>query len=268
MLFIIISLSLISCLALQNFATPLNQCIYKNNTYVKDEGAGDEYYEFAGRRYKLIASLPEKNIKLYAIRSCDYPGWYTKFILKIKDDARNFYKGWTSDTTPSQSPVLILSDVNNDKIDELIIIFTVGTGTGYRDEEIHIINTNPLETLDYKEYFIANPLMIIKEKVTTQITKNEDGLLIQFKINDNEYTVKKDKIYAEYFDSDSYVVFTSGVEWKVINDKIYAYIDAGLMGVILGNIVIEYKYNPQSQVFNVGKIYFEEYKKPKFKSNY
>ncbi|WBW95248.1 hypothetical protein [Oceanirhabdus sp. W0125-5] len=268
MLFKFISLSLISCLALQNFATPLDQCIYKNNTYVKDEGTSDEYYKFSDEKYKLIASLPEKNIKLYAIRSCDYPGLYTKFILKIKDDVRNFYIGWYSLTSPYQNPVLILSDVNNDKIDELIIISTVATGTGLRDEEIHIININPLETLDYKEYFIANPLMIIKEKVTTKITKNEDGLLVYFKINGNDYTVRKDKKFAEYFVPDSYVVFTSGVEWEVINDKIYAHADAGLMGVILGNIVIEYKYIPQSQVFNVDKIYFDKDKRPKFKSNY
>ena len=145
MLFKLISLTLISCLYLQNFATSLNQCVYKNDKYMYAETPDEtkyelegEQYEFNGEQFKLLSSLPNKNIKLFARESCNYPGLFNKFLLSV--DGRKKLFSWKS--AINDRPRLILSDINNDKVEELIIVLTIGTGTGYLKQEPHIINMN------------------------------------------------------------------------------------------------------------------------------
>lgn len=243
----IISLSLISCLYLQNFVTPLKPCVYKNDKSVYVENSNEPQYEYYGKQYKLVASLPDKDIKLFARTSCGYPGLYDEFVLSVNEKTKRF-TNWKSATSFFR-PKLILSDINNDKVEELIIILTTGTGSDVHMEEIHILD------MDFNEYLIANPLIIIKGNVNTKMTQKENDVLIQVKLNDEEYNIKKDKSDAGVWFKD--VAFGGIIHWKVINDKLYAHIDAQVSpSGFVGTVIIEYKF--ENNVFTLDSISFEE----------
>lgn len=239
MLFKIISLTLISCLYLQNFAVPLNQLLYKNDKYTYVETSSNPHY-------KLIASIPDKNIKLFA-STCQYPDLYDNFLLNINGKEK-IYR-WESTTSTTFSPKLILSDINNDKVEELIIILTSGTGSDVHIEEIHILDMN-----NFHEYLIADPLIIINENVSTKITKKENDVLIQVKLNDKEYNIKKDKSDAGLWFED--IAFGGMVHWKIIDNKLYTYLDAQVSpSGFIGTIIIRYKF--YNNIFNLDNISFE-----------
>lgn len=260
MLLKIISLSLISCLYLQNFVVPLNQCIYKNDKYIEVSDKTQyefegEQYEFKGEQYELVASVPNKNIKLYAIESCNYPGEYNKFLLSI-NETKGIFR-WRS-LSFKVRPQLILSDVDNDNVEELIVILTTKSGTGFHEQEIHVINN--IEGFFY-EYLITNPLIIIKENVTSQITQREEDVLIQLKLNDKEYKYIKNKDYSPiWFDK---VYFGNIIRWEVTDNKLFVRVPGQISAVgFIGDLVIQYKFNPENEFFNLDKITYEEKKMP------
>lgn len=197
-------------------------------------------------QYKLVASLPKKNIKLFALSS-QYAGNYDNFLLSVNGKIAVFK--WRSETSITFSPKLILSDINNDKVEELSIILTTGSGSDIHMEDIHIINMNTLN-----EYTVTNPLIIIKEKVTTQITKKDRDVLIQVKLNSNQYNIKKDTTYAgTWFEN---VYFGNSIHWKVTDNKLYAYIDAQVSpSGYVGTVKIQYKF--ENNIFNLDNISFE-----------
>lgn len=119
MIFKIICLNLISYLYLQNSIISLNPILYERSKYVCVES-------FNKSQHKLIASLANRNIKLFALSS-QQSETYDTFLLSVNNKTKVFK--WSSETSVVFSPEIILSDINNDKDEELIIILTTGSGS-------------------------------------------------------------------------------------------------------------------------------------------
>ncbi|MCM1988970.1 hypothetical protein [Oceanirhabdus seepicola] len=257
MLYKIISIILIGCLNSQNLINPMNQLVYKNTEYANVEPQDDTPYKHNDEPYRLIQYLPEENIKLFALKSCHYPGTYDQFLLSI-NDSRGVFHDWHSTTSKTREPKLILSDLNGDKVDELIIVLTYGTGSGIHEEEVHVININPQDkNMYFDEYMLTDPFIIIKENITSKITEREKDVLIKIKVNDNEYNIKMDNIHPGMWGDK--VGFGGKIYWRVNENKLYAYIDVGATATLyVGTVIIEYKFNSENEFFNLGKITFQE----------
>lgn len=242
MLFKIISFSLISYLCLQNNLIVLDKIFYKIENSVSTQALDNSNYG-----YELVAALPDKNIKLFGLSS-QANDIYDEFLLSVNGKTANFK--WKSEKSITFSPKLILSDINYDNIEELIIIMTTGTGSDFHTEDIHIINLNTLN-----KYNVADPLSIIKEHVTTKITEKKTDMLIEIKLNDNKFNIKKDKTYAgTWFEN---IHFGYNIHWDVVNNKLYAYIGAQVSPAgYIGIIAIEYKF--ENNRFSLDNIYFKE----------
>lgn len=240
MLYKIISLSLISCLCLQNNSVLQNKSFHKTDKNVYVETSNSPHY-------KLVASLPNKNIKLFGLSS-QSNDIYDKFLLNVNGKTKIF--NWKNVTSTTFSPKIILSDINNDNVEELIIILTTGTGSDLHVEDIHIINPNTLS-----EYTLIDPLVIIKEHVATKITNKDIEVLIQIKLNGNEFNIKKQKTYAGSWFEDVY--FGNDIHWEVVNKKLYAHIGAQVSPAgYIGIITIEYKF--ENNAFKLSNISFKE----------
>lgn len=197
--------------------------------------------------YKLVSSLLDKNIKLFALSSLNND-IYDEFLLDVNGKTRGFH--WKSVTAIPFAPQLNLNDLNNDNGDELSIILTTGTGSDLHMEDIHILNPITLN-----EYPITDPLALINEQVNSQITKNDKNVLIGIKLKGNEYLITKNISDAGYwFDN---VGFGSNIHWRIINNKLYADVDAQVSpSGFVGTVTIEYKY--ENSKFILSNIYFDE----------
>jgi hypothetical protein len=110
---------------------------------------------------------------------------------------------------------------------------------------------------NFYEYLIVAPLIIIKENVYTKIIEKENSVLIQLKLNDKEYNIKKDKSDAELWFDD--ISFGRVVDWRIIDNNLYAYLNAQVYpSGSIGTITIKYK--SKNDVFNLDNIAFKESK--------
>ena len=183
--------------------------------------------------YKLVASLQGKNIKLCALSSLNND-IYDKFLLDVNWKTKVFK--WKNITAITFAPQLNLVDLNNDNRDELSIILTTGTGSDIHLEDVHI-----LDPITLNEYPTINPLAVIKEQVTSQITKNDKNVLIRIKLKGNEYRITKNISYAGYWFDNIY--FGNSIHWRISNNKLYADVDAQVSSSgFVGTVTIEYKY--------------------------
>ncbi len=112
----------------------------------------------------VVAEIPEKNIRLYAINKDN--GMYTEFILQLGNSERYF--NWQNISNPTFSPKLILSDLNKDGVEELIVILINGTGTGFHTEQVHIIDIST-----FQDYDAENPIHVIYKNVKTKLSPKE-----------------------------------------------------------------------------------------------
>ena len=109
---------------------------------------------------RLLGMIKEKDIYLYG--KWTEEGSYEQILLKnnTKEKEYNWKGVW-------KQPELLLADLNSDGKEELVTIITTGCGTGFMQEEIHIIN---LDTMD--EYLVENPINIVEGNVKTKLSSN------------------------------------------------------------------------------------------------
>lgn len=107
---------------------------------------------------KVIAEIPSSKIKLYYVKKDDDFNMYRGFVLQI-NDVKRYFK-WECVDNPTYAPKLILSDLDKDGKDELIILLNKGCGTGLNEGEIHVIkqDVRKQEPFFY-EILVENPLI-------------------------------------------------------------------------------------------------------------
>lgn len=193
---------------------------------------------------KVIASIPEENIYLYALNEVD--GMYKGLVLSVK--GKNKFFEWDSTTELAFLPKLYYTDLTNDKKKELIVTCYIDHGTGIAKQDVYIINTENLT-----EYKIENPLKSIKNNVQTKIL--QDKRETQIKINNNINNVKIEAdIDNKLFEN---VCYGSIVKYKIKDDTLICSLiaEAGI-SIFVGYIDIHYSF--QDGEFKSTKYYFKD----------
>lgn len=195
---------------------------------------------------KVVAEIPEENIKLYAINKDN--GMYTEFLLQLGNRQRYF--NWQSVSNPTFSPKLILSDLNKDGVEELIVILTNGTGTGVHTEEVHIIDTTT-----FQDYDAENPIHVIYKNVKTKLSPEE------VEISFDDYTTILDERYIEPEPQNLFndIVFGNIIYYEIKDDKLYVTVGAQIgPASYIGEIEMSYCF--QGKMYIVDNIKFKPIK--------
>lgn len=104
----------------------------------------------------LVAELKDKDISLYYDQKTD-SAMLKGFYLKMGDTIQYF--DWESIDKPGFYPTLSLIQ---DKY--IAIICTLGEGSGFNEQQLHIINKASLEEMNYQ-----NPLEVLNKQVKTKV---------------------------------------------------------------------------------------------------
>jgi hypothetical protein len=104
----------------------------------------------------LIAELKDKEISLYYDQKTD-SAMLKGFYLKMGDTIKYF--DWESIDKPGFYPTLSLIQ---DKY--IAIICTLGEGSGFNEQQLHLINKDSLEEIKYQ-----NPLEVMNKQVKTTV---------------------------------------------------------------------------------------------------
>ncbi|MGG7076542.1 hypothetical protein [Clostridium sardiniense] len=202
---------------------------------------------------KLLAKIPEANIELYSLdseKAVEKNGEYREIMLKVNDKKKEF--SWHVDIGESFKPLLILSDINSDGVEELIIIITTGHGTGVYTQEVHVFRLNSLD-----EIKVINPLKVISKNIKTQMTKKDNNINIKVDINRKLFKKSIKKSESDLWFDDVY--FGNIINYDVANNKLIATIAAGASPTLrFGEVVINYIF--KDGVLQPSNIFFREYK--------
>jgi len=188
--------------------------------------------------YKLLESIKDKNIFLYG-KETDFG--YDGMILEIGNKKK--YTDWKSTfNIISYPPKLILSDIDKDGADELIVILTEAYGTGIHAETIKILDLNTMDEIN-----IIDAIDVIHRNVKSKLTK--ESIIIEtgekvYSLNPNDYTGHIENLFNN-------IKYGSEIYFYVKNNKIQARVSAQIThGAYIGYIIINYKYNHNQLVLD------------------
>ena len=229
----------IVCSLLFCSSSNINVRAYNNPAYdIKDSNS-----IFDVEEKNLVAEIPNSNIRLYFVKDNKESGMYEGFVLQI-NDAKKYFR-WES-VDNNHIPKLILSDLDKDGKDELIVILNKGYGTGVKDEEVHVIK----QELFFCEVLVENPSIPLHKNVRFENTNEQVEVILN-----NKKTVLSKKKMISASNQELSSGYGQHVGFEVKNNVLYARV---LLGVGansgIGEFIIEYKY--KDEIFLVQKIDF------------
>lgn len=194
---------------------------------------------------KATVSLSDGRIKLYPNTEND--GMYTNYILEIDGKQKSF--PWRNITNTMFNPRLYLNNIGGETSEELVIITTVGEGTGVHIEDAHVINPKNLDEIN-----IENPLDVIKDRIKTQITKSSTGSIVRLYIDGQEEDIQMANTPDDLFTE---VVYKNQIRFQITNNRLVAIIGAQVSAMqFIGNIKITYTYDHTINAYKASKIEF------------
>ncbi|WP_164914419.1 M56 family metallopeptidase [Aminipila luticellarii] len=189
----------------------------------------DKFYQLAcleqGRTWLSAAKLQE--------------GMFSDMSLSANGKIKHF--SWETYSNPTFLPELTYADVDGDGKSELLVILCKGEGTGFLEEEIHVLNPE-----DLSEIAVENPLTALSNRMVSKIDQN--GVKIQ--VDKGEPLVFSEKdITAKVAERKSWFnKLETGniVDYSVQGNAVMVSVEAQLSPVgYLGsfNLTYEYKNN-------------------------
>lgn len=203
--------------------------------------------------HKLLSSIPEQNIYLYAIdwkeEEIKHRGVYREILLDLK--GKKHYFNWTVDSSEAFKPKLILSDINNDGVTELIVITTTGTGTELFTQEVHIFDVDTFANIN-----IMDPIEVMYQNVKTEIKKSKNNVIITINVKGKRFvTTAKESSAGMWYED---VGFRGHIDYDVVDNKLIAKVGAQVSpSLYVGNIEIEYIFKNKRMEPN--KVTFEKF---------
>lgn len=156
---------------------------------------------------------------------------FKEITVRTKDKSKTF--PWVNVTNSTYYPIVNITDVNADGKKEVVVFCSTGTGTGFHEQEIHVLNKE-----DLTEIIVENPFETIRKKVNSKITKNNGKVNVVVKWDGK-------KIEKTYNESDAVQwedrVFFPRVTYQLVDNTIYAimvgYTTPALVAVVA---IVEY----------------------------
>ncbi|WIV17224.1 hypothetical protein QPK24_12240 [Paenibacillus polygoni] len=99
-------------------------------------------------------------------------GYFSSIIVEIDSETKTF--PWRNITNPSFYPELLVSNIDEDKEDEIILILATEKGTSVRQSEIYVLNR------DFTEIEVTDPLDKLADVIKWGLKKKD---------NTREYTI-------------------------------------------------------------------------------
>lgn len=190
---------------------------------------------------KLVAEIPSSNIKLYYVKDDVDWGMYEGFIIQINDQ-KKFYS-WEN-VNSNRKPQLILSDLDKDGTDELIVILNTGYGTGVNQEDVHVIKQG------FHEILVENPSITLHKNVNLKVTDEKVKVIL----NNKKTVLSKKKIYSEPYEGLG-AGYGHIVRYEFNDNILYAIVPLGVgMNSGVGEFIVKYKY--EDEILQVDRIDF------------
>lgn len=178
----------------------------------------------------LVAQNAKEKIYLYYDKKSDdmYKGFYLKSGSKVK------YFNWESLNTSSYN-----TSVNVINSNQIAVICTIGTGSGFHIENLYILNKKNLKVLS-----VENPLDVIKDNVISKI----DAPNVSIKINSNIWSSTYSDIdISNFFDT---VCFGNIIKYDIQDTYYSVTVPAQVTpALFIGEIKITYAWQPKSSTF-------------------
>jgi hypothetical protein len=199
---------------------------------------------------KLIADIPNSDIKLYYVQYDDSKGMYRGFVLQI-GGVKKYFR-WETVLNPSRKPRLILSDLDKDGEKELVVVLNKGYGTGVQDEEVHVVK----QELFFYEILVESPLIALHKNV--HIEKSTEQIMITL---NNKKTVLNKKGMTSLPLEDLGAGYGHHIGYEVNDNILYSRVLLGLgTNAGVGEFIIKYEYKDEIyQVQSIDFIPSEEY---------
>ncbi|MGE6488608.1 hypothetical protein [Paenisporosarcina sp. NPDC076898] len=183
--------------------------------------------------YEIVAKSTEENITLYAKKMEGLDSQYRDFKIDFKGEtySRPF---WMNVTNPTYAPKIFYEDINKDQKKELIIILTLGYGTGALLQEVYVYGyTNGLANV-----LVDDPMAIIYKNVKTKLSTEEAEL----RVGDKEYKVDITPLDVQPENLFEDIGFGSIIKYEVKDQQLTATIPAQISPAgFIGQLVIVYE---------------------------
>jgi len=112
---------------------------------------------------QLVVANEKEGVYLYATPNSTND-LFTDFVVKIGNKVVETYR-WQVERREERKPELHVVDLNNDGKKEVVVIFTLGTGTWVVQKEAHILQlVDTADGKDYEEMDIDNPVHKIERE--------------------------------------------------------------------------------------------------------
>lgn len=173
------------------------------------------------------------SVKLYA--ALKDGSTYKGYILEVNGKKHSF--DWETYRDLSHPPELYYSDINADSRKEVVIVLTLGTGTGLVDQEIHVIRPE-----DGSEISVLPAGEAAKQLISTSVTEDGEDVLVNLKLQHSTTPAVAVRIADRAADEVSGVGFGSVVYYKVESGRLVANTNV-LIGFAesIGDLKIVYK---------------------------
>lgn len=176
--------------------------------------------------------------------------------LELEVAGKRHHYNWETPLGWKEVPELIVSDLNQDGKQEVIILLNQGSGTGIHAQDVHIISMT-----DFKEIPIESQEETIKKWVSTELKKDGDLLQASIHLNDKGNDVKL-RIPDLDFVEQSEIGFGGVVYHRIENNKLIARLGGAVhFSMYIGDLEITYAYEEGRYVADKLQFTpFDEYK--------
>ncbi|CAI6080574.1 hypothetical protein PAECIP112173_02932 [Paenibacillus sp. JJ-100] len=123
----------------------------------------------------LLSESSNKKAAVYGVQ--EEGDLFSRLAVVIDGERRVFQ--WSNVTNPSFYPQISVVDLNEEGKEEVVIVLTKGTGTGIRDSEVHVLQT------DFTEIPVSNPIKFVQDHIQIDLKTDKEKEVREYTVMDN-----------------------------------------------------------------------------------
>jgi len=166
---------------------------------------------------------------------------YTEII--VKNDMNEKKISWSNVTNETYYPELMIDDINNDHKEELIIILTKAYGTGFNQQEVHILNKDNLS-----EFAIEDAEKYVKNNKKSSIDHVDGKVKVTLNIGEESFEKSYDESMVEQWNEE--IGFGNIINYEVIDHKLIATL-AGSISPVEYALSVKLTYSDELKIQSV-----------------